>query len=78
MSTVSNSTELMACPRCGSEWFVSSRIGKRLAFQMDEQLQPVIIKSVQQVEREAINLRQIFCGACIWHGIPADLVGSMM
>jgi len=79
MSTVSNSMELMACPRCGSEWFVSSRRGNGQAFQMDGQLQPVFIKLIHRSEGCAtIDLQQIFCGACTWQGIPADLVESMM
>jgi len=46
---------------------------------MDGQLQPVFIKLIHRSEGCAtIDLQQIFCGACTWQGIPADLVESMM
>ena len=29
-------TELLACPKCGSELFVSARIGGRIVFHIDD------------------------------------------
>jgi uncharacterized protein YbaR (Trm112 family) len=39
--------ELLACPKCGSEWFVSSRTDERIVFQMDTDRHPVITRPEQ-------------------------------
>lgn len=76
---MNDSLELRACPRCGSEWFVSSRGGDRVAFQMDEQLRPVLpTDQPQTVATEAIDFAHICCGACTWEGAAEALVPSMM
>jgi len=69
--------ELLACPQCGSEWFVSSRTGDRTVFQMDEERHPVIA-GPEGVSPQAAppNPEHIFCGACSWQGPAADLVAS--
>ncbi|MBM9615376.1 hypothetical protein JWJ90_13915 [Desulfobulbus rhabdoformis] len=69
--------ELLACPQCGSQWFVSSRSGERTVFQMDGQHQPVIAQPESISEDTVpINPDQIFCGACSWKGPENDLVES--
>jgi len=69
--------ELLACPQCGSTWFVSSRSGDRIVFQMDEKRQPVIAEP-ESVTPQAVPIdpAHIFCGACSWQGPVADLVES--
>ncbi|MGE4558874.1 MAG: hypothetical protein AB7E77_01615 [Desulfobulbus sp.] len=69
--------DLLACPRCGSEWFVSTRTGDRIAFRMDTERCPVI-REPDNIPKEAapINPEQIFCGACTWQGAVAALVES--
>lgn len=71
--------ELRACPRCGSEWFLSSRGGDRAVFQMDEQLRPLRpAGQPQTATQEAIDFSHICCGACTWEGAATELVPSMM
>ena len=71
--------ELLACPRCGSEWFVSSRSGARIVFQVDEQQQPVVAETSEPATgAEPINPQHICCGACTWQGAINELVESHM
>ena len=71
--------ELLACPKCGSEWFVSTRSGERMVFQLDENLQPVLAEAQAPSATTApINPIHIFCGACTWQGPTSELVESRM
>ena len=71
--------ELLACPRCGSEWFVSSRSSGRIVFQVDEERQPVLAEDQSPVADAApINQEHICCGACTWQGAISELVESRM
>ena len=71
--------ELLACPTCGSEWFVSTRNGERMVFQMDADQQPVLAEAQAPSATAAqINPNHIFCGACTWQGPAAELVESRM
>jgi len=69
--------ELLACPKCGSQWFVSSRTGDRIVFQVDEKHHPIIAES-HGVSPQAVPIdpARIFCGACSWQGPVTDLVES--
>ncbi|MGD9946931.1 MAG: hypothetical protein AB7U29_00470 [Desulfobulbus sp.] len=69
--------ELLACPKCGSEWFVSTRTGDRIAFQMDDAYQPVIADPEGfSAQAAPIAQEHIYCGACSWQGPVTDLVES--
>lgn len=71
--------ELLACPQCGSELFVSTRSGARLVFQVNAERQPVVVRPEQQpVDAVPIDLHNIFCGACTWQGSVEMLVESRM
>ena len=69
--------ELLACPKCGSEWFVSTRSGDRVVFQMDADLQPVLAEA-PSAAATPINPNHICCGACTWQGPASELVESRM
>ena len=57
--------ERLACPKCGSEWFVSTRSGERIVFQMDADQQPVLAEAQTPSATAApINPNHIYCGAC--------------
>lgn len=71
--------ELLACPRCGSAWFLSSRSSERIVFQVDEEQQPVLAEDQSPVVDAApINPGHICCGACTWQGAISALVESRM
>jgi ribosomal protein S27AE len=71
--------ELLACPRCGSEWFVSARTGERLVFQVDVSLTPVMNGAVASTASGAgMDPERLFCGACTWQGPTRELVESRM
>jgi hypothetical protein len=70
---------LLACPKCGSEMFMSTRSGARMVFQVNTEWQPVIVHPEQQpVDAVPINLQDMFCGACTWQGSVEMLVESNM
>lgn len=73
------SMDRLACPRCGSEWFVSSRTGERIVFQMDDRRHPIPTEP-EALSREAapIDPEHICCGACTWQGPATLLVESRM
>ena len=71
--------DLLACPRCGSQWFVSTRSGERIVFQVAEERQPVLAEEhTPAAEAEPINPQHICCGACTWQGAISELVESPM
>jgi ribosomal protein S27AE len=71
--------ELLACPRCGSEWFVSARTGDRLVFQMDAARNPVMKEAVASTASIAgMDPERLCCGACTWQGSTRELVESRM
>jgi hypothetical protein len=71
--------ELLACPKCGSEWFVSSKCDERIVFQMDTDRHPVIARPDQQAkDATLIDPDHLYCGACTWKGSARDLVESHM
>jgi hypothetical protein len=74
-----HSMELLACPKCGSEWFVSSRTGGRIVFQMTTGRHPVIARVEQQAEdTPLLDPDHLYCGACTWQGSAGHLVESRM
>jgi uncharacterized protein YbaR (Trm112 family) len=74
-----HSMELLACPKCGSEWFVSSRTDERIVFQMDTGRHPVIARPEQQAkDANLIDPDHLYCGACTWKGSAEHLVESRM
>lgn len=71
--------ELLACPQCGSKWFVSSRSGERIVFQIDTDRLPLTARSKQQPKDTVpLNPDRICCGACTWQGAIGRLVESRM
>jgi hypothetical protein len=74
------SMELLACPQCGSEWFVSSRTGERIVLQMDTDRHPLIARPAQQPRSAAASIdpQHLYCGACTWQGSAEHLVESRM
>ena len=69
--------DMLACPQCGSEWFVSTRTGERIVFKMDENRRPVIAEP-EPLSDAAVptNQEHIYCGACSWQGASSELVES--
>lgn len=71
--------ERMACPKCGSEYFVSARSGDRVVFQVSDSCEVLIIKQEGRIDSPLlIEGQQIYCGACSWKGQQGDLVESRM
>ncbi len=71
--------DLLACPMCGSELFVSTRSGKRIVFHMDAERHPVIVGPEQQPAGAIpVNPELLYCGACSWQGPASGLVESRM
>lgn len=71
--------DLRACPQCGSEWFVSTRSGERIVFQMDVAGNPLIVQpDSHSPETVPIDPDHLFCGACTWKGPATALVISRM
>ena len=72
-------TELLACPKCGSELFVSARIGGRIVFHIDDKRHPIIVRPEPSLVSAAqINKQVFYCGACSWKGSAVELVVSQM
>lgn len=71
--------DLLACPKCGSELFVSTRQGERIVFHMNAERNPVIAQP-ERIAADAapINPDRLYCGACAWQGPAQDLVESRM
>lgn len=70
--------DLRACPYCGSVWFVSTRRGERIVFQVDEEQQPVLAEAHAPSAAAPIHPQHICCGACTWQGAISALVEARM
>lgn len=69
--------ENLACPRCGSLYFLSSRTANRYVFQVDSQWQPWLVNAERSIERQSAPIVQLLCcGACSWQGQLQELVPS--
>jgi hypothetical protein len=71
--------EYLACPSCGSTYFMSSRKVDKLVFHVSFNHQPIVVKQPQDIGIEPdINVSQICCGACSWTGKVNQLLTSHM
>ncbi len=69
--------DLLACPMCGSELFLSTRAGERIVFKMDAERRPVLMHPEHSsMGAPPINPQALFCGACSWQGSIEALVES--
>ena len=69
--------EILACPKCGAVWFVSTRSGARIAFQVDDNFQPIVAEPDElPADAVPIDPGHIYCGACSWQGPITELVES--
>lgn len=59
----------LACPACGSRYFLSSRSAARIIFHVlgTGERKIFIIKDSKHGD-EFINREDIYCGSCSWHG----------
>jgi len=75
-----NEIEKLACPFCGSEFFLSSKEGNlRLVFHVTTERVPIIIEASRKIiDAERVNLQDFCCGACSWRGSVGLLVESRM
>ena len=70
---------MLACPQCGSEFFVSTRSGEPTVFQMNVAHQPVVVfPEKQPKDTVSLNPQMLYCGACTWKGKTDALVASHM
>lgn len=69
--------EYLACPSCGSTYFLSSRNAGKIVFHVGVDNRPVMIDQQQNPECNSnIDVSQIFCGACSWFGKIEQLLAS--
>lgn len=69
--------ERLACPRCGSVYFLSSRAPDRFVFQVDSGRQVWLAGAHRQAAASiGISTQGICCGACSWQGQLEDLAPS--
>lgn len=70
--------ELLHCPLCGSQLFLSSRGIRRSVFYVRVAVEPriLIIKDNIQ-ESEEIDLDKFFCGGCSWQGNTGQLIAPV-
>ena len=67
--------ELLHCPLCGSQLFLSSRSISRSVFYIRAAKDPQILVIKDNIqESEEIDLGKFFCGACSWQGNTEQLV----
>ena len=65
------------CPSCGSEFFITAKVGPKTIFQVEEDRMVKIIQAASGCDGDAdIDESNIFCGACSWHGIVGELIAS--
>ena len=65
------------CPRCGSEFFRTSKTGPKTIFKVaSERIIQFIQSSTGSLTEGEIVLENICCGACSWVGSLDELVES--
>ena len=76
-SSTADYDEQLCCPLCGSLYLVSSKSGGAAVFQVFDRLYRLItLLQPGSNGEEAINRRDISCGACSWRGDIDQLVVS--
>jgi len=70
----------LACPFCGSEFFLSSSEGNlRVVLHITTERVPIIIEASKEIkDAERVNLQDFCCGACSWRGSVGMLVEARM
>ena len=65
------------CPSCGSEYFLTSKIGPKTIFKVaSERVVQFIQSSARSFNEGDIDLQNICCGSCSWQGRLDELVES--
>ncbi len=65
------------CPSCGSGYFRSSKIGPSTIFKVESGRVVHVLESSNTSGIEGdVDMENIWCGACSWHGRPEELVQS--
>ena len=65
----------LICPNCGAEHFLASKTGSKMIFKVESGRVVQCIQSSTGSFREGdINVHNICCGACSWHGSLDELV----
>lgn len=67
----------LACPLCGSEYFVSSTGLDKRVFHLSTQGAVELVPATSD-GKERLNLELFYCGACSWSGAAISLVPSQM
>lgn len=70
--------EYQACPLCGSTYFLSTRRGDGVVFQVNEEQQLLTRRQPNDGGEGDIDTAHIFCGGCSWTGHIDQLVLSLM
>lgn len=67
------------CPGCGSEFFLTNRTGRKTVFKVAaERVLQLIQPATEDLKLSKIDIHNIFCGACSWHGSLDELVESCL
>ena len=65
------------CPSCGSKYFLTSKTGQKIVFQIAYERTVQFMQLVTgDFNDEDIDEQNIYCGACSWHGRLDEVVES--
>lgn len=65
------------CPSCGSKYFLASKTGPKIIFQVTlERTVEFIQLATGTISDLVIDTHKIYCGACNWHGSLNEVVES--
>lgn len=65
------------CPKCGSQYFLVSRIGRKDVFQVvDGRTVQFMQASTEKPDPVIQDTDTIYCGACSWQGYLNEVVAS--
>jgi hypothetical protein len=69
--------EYLACPSCGSTYFLSSRHADRIVFHLGIDNLPIVVDQPTETTRTPdIDVSQLFCGACSCSGKIDQLLAA--
>lgn len=65
------------CPSCGSKYFLSSKTGPKMIFQVTaERTVQFIQLATGAISDLVIDTHNVYCGACSWQGSLDEVVES--
>ena len=65
------------CPSCGSHYFMTSKTGKKIVFQVSAGCTVEVLQQDGDANNEAVlDMTKIYCGACSWQGSLDEVVES--